>query len=67
MRKSILQQCMDILNRDDIKIEIRQLTRKIVDLTIIELYPYIYLLLAIVISSLSLQVWTAVKLIQIHK
>jgi len=56
---------MDLLNRDDIKIEIRQLTRKIVDLTIIELYPYIYFLLAIVISSLSIQIWTAVKLTQI--
>jgi hypothetical protein len=65
MRKSILQQCMELLNRDDIKIEIRQLTRKIVDLTIIELYPYIYFLLAIVISSLSIQIWTAVKLTQI--
>jgi len=64
MRKSILQQCMDLLNRDDIKIEIRQLTRKIVDLTIIELYPYIYFLLAIVITSLSIQTWTAVKLAQ---
>ena len=65
MRNSILQQCMELLNRDDIKIEIRQLTRKIVDLTIIELYPYIYFLLAIVISSLSIQIWTAVKLTQI--
>ena len=64
MQKSILQQCMDILNRDDIKVELRQLTRKIVDLTIIELYPYIYFLLAIVITSLSIQTWTAVKLAQ---
>ena len=43
MKESFVQQCLDILKRDDIKHELRLLFRPIVDLILYEINPYIYI------------------------
>lgn len=48
MKESIVQQCLDILKRDDIKHELRLLFRPIVDLILYEINPYIYITIILV-------------------
>lgn len=47
MRDSLVNQCLDILKRDDIKHEFKQLLRPIIDFILYEINPYIYITMAL--------------------
>jgi hypothetical protein len=47
MRDSLVNQCLDILKRDDIKNEFKQLLKPIIDFILYEINPYIYTTLAL--------------------
>ena len=47
MRDSLVNQCLDILKRDDIKHEFNQLLKPIIDFILYEINPYIYITLAL--------------------
>lgn len=47
MRDSLVNQCLDILKRDDIKYEFKQLLKPIIDFILYEINPYIYITLAL--------------------
>jgi hypothetical protein len=47
MRDSLVNQCLDILKRDDIKNEFKQLLKPIIDFILYEINPYIYITLAL--------------------
>jgi hypothetical protein len=47
MRDSLVNQCLDILKRDDIKNEFKQLLKPILDFILYEINPYIYITLAL--------------------
>jgi hypothetical protein len=47
MRDSLVNQCLDILKRDDIKHEFKQLLKPIIDFILYEINPYIYITLAL--------------------
>lgn len=47
MRESLVNQCLDILKREDIKHEFKQLLRPIIDFILYEINPYIYITLAL--------------------
>jgi hypothetical protein len=48
MKDSIVQQCLDILKRDDIKNEFKMLLKPVIDFILYEINPYIYITVALV-------------------
>lgn len=48
MKDSIVQQCLEILKRDDIKNEMKLLCKPIIDFVFFELNPYIYITIFLV-------------------
>jgi hypothetical protein len=43
MKDTLVQQCLDILKRDDIKNEFKMLLKPIIDFILYEINPYIYI------------------------
>jgi hypothetical protein len=48
MKETIIQQCLDILKRDDVKNEFKLMFKPIVDFVIYEINPYIYITVILV-------------------
>jgi hypothetical protein len=48
MKDSLVQQCLDVLKRDDIKNEFKMLLKPIIDFILYEIYPYIYITVTLV-------------------
>ena len=48
MKDSIVQQCLDILKREDIKNEFKMLLKPVIDFILYEINPYIYITVALV-------------------
>ena len=48
MKDTIVRQCLDILKREDIKNEIKDLFRPILDYVLCELNPYIYITISLI-------------------
>jgi hypothetical protein len=48
MKDSLVQQCLDILKRDDIKTEFKMLIKPVIDFILYEINPYIYITVALV-------------------
>ena len=54
MKEPLIRQCLDILKREDVKTELKNLFRPIIDLILQEIYPYIYLSVLFVLVSFLL-------------
>jgi len=54
MKEAIIEQCLQILKREDVKTELKHLMTPLIDLLLSEIYPYIYLSLIFVIISFLL-------------
>jgi hypothetical protein len=48
MKDSLVQQCLDILKREDIKNEFKMLLKPIIDFILYEINPYIYITVSLV-------------------
>jgi hypothetical protein len=48
MKDSFVQQCLDILKRDDIKNEFKMLLKPVINFILYEINPYIYITVALV-------------------
>ena len=48
MKDSIVQQCLDILKREDIKNEFKMLLKPVIDFILYEINPYIYIIMVLV-------------------
>ena len=48
MKETFVQQCLDILKRDDIKNEFKMLLKPLIDFILYEINPYIYITVALV-------------------
>jgi hypothetical protein len=48
MKDSFVQQCLDILKRDDIKNEFKKLLKPVIDFILYEINPYIYIIMSLV-------------------
>ena len=48
MKDSLVNQCLDILKRDDIKTEFKMLLKPVIDFILYEINPYIYITVALV-------------------
>jgi hypothetical protein len=54
MKEQLIEQCLHILSREDVKKEIKEIFKPLVSLLVQEIYPYIYLSLIFVIISFLL-------------
>ena len=54
LKEHFVAQCIETLRRDDVKIEIKKFLKPFLALIVNELYPYIYICLALVIISFLL-------------
>ena len=54
MKEAIIEQCLQVLKRVDVKTELKHLMTPLMDLLLSEIYPYIYLSLIFVIISFLL-------------
>ena len=48
MKDTFVQQCLDILKRDDIKNEFKMLLKPVIDFILYEINPYIYITVSLV-------------------
>lgn len=48
MKDTIVQQCLDILKREDIKNQFKQLLKPVIDFILYEIKPYIYIIIILV-------------------
>ena len=48
MKDSFVQQCLDILKRDDIKNEFKLMLKPLIDFILYEINPYIYITVTLV-------------------
>jgi|TARA_B100001758_G_C18385410_1_gene599765 hypothetical protein len=53
-KEKLLKECFDILGRDDVKQEIKNITKPLIDIILKEIYPYIYISIIFVIISFLL-------------
>ena len=51
MKDSIIQQCLDILKRDDIKNEMKLFFTPIINYILYEINPYIYITVSLVVLN----------------
>ncbi len=54
MKEQLIEQCLHILSREDVKKEIKEIFKPLVSLLVQEIYPYVYLSLIFVIISFLL-------------
>jgi hypothetical protein len=50
MKESLVQQCLDILKREDIKRELKLLSNSVMEFIVFEIKPYIYLAVLFILS-----------------
>lgn len=50
MKDSLVNQCLEILKRDDIKNEFKMLFRPVLDFILYEINPYIYIIMGLVFT-----------------
>jgi hypothetical protein len=67
MKNSLIDQCLEIIRRDDVKNELKNLMTPLIELILIEIYPYIYLSLIFVIISFLLHLGIFILLIRNKK
>jgi hypothetical protein len=48
MKYSFVQQCLDLLKREDIKNEFKMLLKPVIDFILYEINPYIYIIVVLV-------------------
>tara|TARA_B110000908_G_scaffold172100_1_gene237660 strand:- start:577 stop:810 length:234 start_codon:yes stop_codon:yes gene_type:complete len=54
MKEMIIDKCLEVLKRKDVKEDIKELMRPVVDMIIKEIYPYIFLSIIFVFISFLL-------------
>jgi hypothetical protein len=64
LKDSIIQECLVILKREDVKSEFKNLLTPFIDLIITQIYPYLYLCLIFVIISFLLHLGIFILLLK---
>lgn len=54
LKNKIIEECLNTLKREDVKEEIKDLMKPVIDMVLKEIYPYIYLSIIFVIISFLL-------------
>ena len=67
LKEAIVQECLIVLKRNDVKDELKKLFSPIIDLIIIQIYPYLYLCLMFVLISFLLHLGIFILLLPLVK
>jgi hypothetical protein len=67
MKQVIINQCLEILSREDIKLQMKQMFIPIIQLLLDEMYPYIYLSILFVIICFILILGNFILLLRYKK
>ena len=54
IKQTIINECLLVLKRDDVKKELKNLLSPLIDLVLLQIYPYLYLSLLFVLISFLL-------------
>jgi hypothetical protein len=54
IKERVIQECLEVLGREDVKEEIKNITKPLIDLILKEIYPYIYISIIFVLISFLL-------------
>lgn len=64
IKETIINQCINILKREDIKKEIKNIFKPMINIILMDIYPYIYLSLMFVIISFLLHLGIFILLLR---
>lgn len=64
IKETFIKQCINILKRSDFKKEIKDSLKPVVDIILVDIYPYIYLSLIFVIISFILHLGIFILLLR---
>lgn len=54
MKDTFVQQCLEMMKREDIKMECKQLCKPVIDFILYEINPYIYLTVILVFLNFTM-------------
>jgi hypothetical protein len=54
LKNSIIQECIGILKREDVKNEVKTFVTPVIDMILVQIYPYLYLCTMFVVISFLL-------------
>ena len=66
-KETIVNECLEVMGREDVKNEIKQLFIPIIDLLLKEIYPYIFLSMIFVVISFLLFLGIFILLLRNNK
>ena len=64
MHDTVIEKCLAILKRDDVKNELKKIITPLTNIILIEIYPYIYLSLIFVLISFLLHLGIFILLLR---
>ncbi len=64
MSDKVIEKCLNILKRDDVKSEVKHFIAPLINMILIEIYPYIYLSLIFVLISFLLHLGIFILLLR---
>ena len=67
IRNLIVEQCLEVIKRDDVKREIKELIKPMISILLQEIYPYIFISLIFVLIAFLLILGIFILLLRIKK
>ena len=64
LKTSLINECISILKREDVKSEVKTFVTPIIDLILVQIYPYLYLCMLFVIISFLLHLGIFILLLR---
>ena len=64
LKDTIIQECINILKREDFKHEVKNVALPLIDMILVNIYPYLYLSLMFVLISFLLHLGIFVLLLK---
>ena len=64
LKNTIVQECIGILKREDVKNEVKTFVSPIIDMILVQIYPYLYLCTMFVVISFLLHLGIFILLLR---
>jgi len=64
MENRFTKSCIDVLKREDVRAELKNVMKPLIDIILIDIYPYIYISLIVVVISFILHLGIFILLLR---
>ena len=64
MENRFTKSCIDVLKREDVRTELKNVMKPLIDIILIDIYPYIYISLIVVVISFMLHLGIFILLLR---